>query len=210
MLMKVSLIEKQKNNKRCIIYIDGEFAFSASIEDLIKYSIKEEKEYDRDEIDDIIEKCEFSKAYERALIMLDKKDYLEIELIKKLKLLKYSDKTANMVIEKLKSFNLIDDDRYINRYINDCVNLKKFGRRKILNNLAQKGFNNIDVDYLSIDSEKEYQNALELAEKKLRLNHNEKNSKEKIYKYLLSKGYEYDTIKKVINKLFSSFDYIEA
>lgn len=210
MLMKVSLIEKQKNNKRCNIYIDGEFAFSASIEDLIKYSIKEEKEYDRDEIDDIIEKCEFSKAYERALIMLDKKDYLEIELIKKLKLLKYSDKTANMVIEKLKSFNLIDDDRYINRYINDCVNLKKFGRRKILNNLAQKGFNNIDVDYLSIDSEKEYQNALELAEKKLRLNHNEKNSKEKIYKYLLSKGYEYDTIKKVINKLFSSFDYIEA
>ena len=210
MLMKVSLIEKQKNNKRCNIYIDGEFTFSASIEDTIKYSINEGKEYDRDEIDDIIEKCEFSKAYERALIMLDKKDYLEIELIKKLKLLKYTDKTANMVIEKLKSFNLIDDDRYINRYINDCINLKKFGRRKILNNLAQKGLNNIDFDYINIDSEKEYQNALELAEKKLRLNNNEKNTKEKIYKYLLSKGYEYDTIRKVINKIFSSFDYIEA
>lgn len=210
MLMKVSSIEKQKNNKRCNVFIDGEYGFSASMEDIVKYSIEEGKEFDKDEIDGIIEKCELSKAYERALIMLDKKDYLEIELIKKLKLLKYTDKTIYMVIEKLKSFNFINDDRYIKRYINDCISLKKFGRRKILHNLAQKGLKSIDADNINIDSEIEYHNALELAEKKLKLFHNEKNPKEKIYKYLLSKGYEYDIIKMVITKLFNSFDYIEG
>lgn len=210
MLMKVSSIEKQKNNKRCNVFIDGEYVFSASMEDVIKYSIEEGKEFGRDEIDEIIEKCEFSKAYERALVMLDKKDYLEIELIKKLKLLKYTDKTISKVIEKLKSYDFIDDDRYIKRYINDCISLKKFGKRKILYNLAQKGLTNIDADSIYTNSEMEYHNALELAEKKLKLHHDEKNPKEKIYKYLLSKGYEYDTIKRVINKLFNSFDSIEA
>lgn len=200
--MKITGIVKQKRYDRCNILIDGSFRFSASMEEIIKYSLRENMEVDEDFLNKLIDECEVLKAYNYALYVLGCKDYTSSEIVKKLRQKEYSEETIDKIILKLKNYGMIDDEKYIDRYVNDCLNLKKYGSRKILFNLKSKGIQSDVINNTSISNEVQFSNAYMLAFKRSNILGENPNKKEKIFRYLLSKGYDYELISNVIREIF--------
>lgn len=101
------------------------------------------------------------------------------------------------IIEYLKTAGYINDKEYIGKLVNEYMNLKAMSIREIKNKVYQKGIYADDIeDYLSQNSEilEEYElnSAKKLAEKKRGLD------QEKLKKYLINKGFDTDTINKVL------------
>lgn len=200
--MVITQISVQKRNKeRWNIYIDGSFSFSASAEDIVKYGLKEGRKIDEDELPRLTEACEYTKAYNYALSILNIRDYTCSGLKKKLMDKGYSEETSNSVMEKLGLYGIIDDERYVTKFVNDCISLKKYGRNKIMYELQAKGIPDELKESINIDEELQYNNCLELGEKKLRQLQGKDKIKEKLYRYLVTKGYPYEMVVKVIDKL---------
>lgn len=200
--MVITQISAQKRNKeRWNIYIDSSFSFSASAEDIVRYGLKVGKKIDEDELRSLTEACEYTKAYNYALSLLNIKDYTCSALKKKLMAKGYSERTSDFVMEKLGLYGIIDDERYVKKYVNDCIRLKKYGVNKIKYELQAKGIPDELKESIKIDEELQYKNCLELGEKKLRHLQGKDKIKEKLYRHLVTKGYPYEMVIKVIDKL---------
>ena len=94
--------------------------------------------------------------------------------------------------------NYLNEERFTRSYVRGKFYIKKWGRNKIKVNLLQKGISEklIIKAYDEID-ERDYQDAIRDFIEKLVPTYKglkEYQKKQKIIKYLLSKGYEYDLI----------------
>lgn len=205
--MIITKIKKQRYNESGYnIYIDYKFCFSASSEDIIKYSIKEEKEIESEELESLIKKCEETKAYNYALNLLSIKDYTSMDIKNKLKLKQYSDKTIQSILARLELCEFINDENYIKKYIDYSLNIKKTGKNKIMYDLQKKGIRSSEIESIEIDEEILYSNAYNLALKKIKSINSNTKIEDKIFRYLLSKGYDFDLIKKVLRNIFNSIE----
>ncbi|MDR3047747.1 MAG: RecX family transcriptional regulator [Bacteroidales bacterium] len=102
----------------------------------------------------------------------------------------------NSIIEQLKDNDFIDENRLVTNYIHSKLFSASWGKMKIVNGLFQKGiatsviektFNQIDKDdYLEVLNK--------TAEKWLLLNENVPDQEAKLYRYLMSKGFEQHVI----------------
>lgn len=199
--MKIIGIQKLKDKELYLIKLDNDVTFISNLEDLIKYDIKEEKEYSLEEINQIIYNCEFSKAYNYSLYILGLKQYTTKEMINKLKKKGFSEQIIDTVVEKLKNYCLLDDEKYATKFIKDCLN-KKMGTRNIKYKLISKGIN-IDLSVECINEETIYNNAKSIALKKLKSLKADKNIKGKLYQFLIYKGYENEIIFKVLREILN-------
>lgn len=203
--MKITSLSVQKNNKeKYNVYIDGIYSFSAEAIDVIKYSVQVDKELNEAELNSLILTCEASKAFNYTLNLIDKRDYTSKEIEKKLFAKGYNQNTIILTINKLKSLDMINDNNYADRYIKDSMNIKKQGKKKIFYDLYQKGISKEDLSSFEIDSEQEYDNAYCLVQKKYQSIKDKPNVKEKLFRYLISKGYDYEVAKKAINDIVKS------
>lgn len=201
-ILKITSLNKQKNNEeRYNVFIDNEFSFSADIEDIIKNSLEVNTIMDETNLEALIEECEYTKAYKYSLNLLERKDYTSSGIRSKLKTKSFSDSTINNILQKLKDIGFINDNKFSSRYINDSLSFKRDGARKIAYNLKNKGISQDEINLIEIDPEIEYNNAYYLAEKKYKVLNNKINVKEKIFRYLVNKGYEFELSKKVINEI---------
>lgn len=127
----------------------------------------------------------------------------------------YEDRCSQQVREKLLTYKLpsaevesilatlveerfVDDARYVESFIRGKVNAKRWGRIKLKAALLQKRIapSLIDEKLQDIDNEKYMENLRYLIEKWKSLNREEE--RPKLYRYLLSKGYESNLIMKYI------------
>ncbi|KRQ87007.1 Regulatory protein RecX [Caloramator mitchellensis] len=199
--MKIVDIQKSKYNDYYIIKLDNQVSFTSTIEDLIKYDIKEGRNYTVDEINEIIYNCEFSRAYNYSLKILGIKRYTTKEVREKMINKGFSNDIVNKVIEKLTDYNLLDDEKYAIMFINDCLN-KKVGTRNIRLKLLNKGIK-VDLKEIDIDEDEIYKNAKTLALKKLRNIKDSKHIKGRLYNFLSYKGYESDLVLKVLREILN-------
>ncbi|SHE33944.1 MULTISPECIES: regulatory protein RecX [Caloramator] len=206
--MQITGIEKQKkNSERYNIYIDGTYSFSAELEDIIKYDIKIDRNISENELSILIQKCEINKGYRYALNLLNVKDYSKKEFIDKLKQKGYSEKSIDIIINKLEEYGLIDDFKYANKYVRKKINMNKLGKLRIINELKLKGVNNNIVEKINFDEDKMLNNAYNLAIKKLKGNKNENEDLTKVARFLYYKGYTNEEIKKVLKKIDKDIEW---
>jgi len=102
------------------------------------------------------------------------------------------------VIKFLKENRFLDDKRFVEAYVQGKVRIKKWGRQKIKAGLFQKRIDAklIQEGIYAFVSDEEYQLVLEsLIERKNRELSTEKNpqiKKQKLMRFLLSRGFQYD------------------
>ena len=125
----------------------------------------------------------------------------EKEVRQKCQKLQYTDEYIDEIIEYLSENDYINDKIYVGKYIQYVMRLKTSSIFEMKIDLLRRG---VDEDYIddyinkNIEELEEFekQSAMKLAKKK-----NSNSEIEKIKKYLMSKGYKYDSVSVAIDNL---------
>lgn len=132
----------------------------------------------------------------------------EKEVRQKCQKLQYTDEYVEEIIEYLSENNYINDKLYVEKYIQNTIRLKTSSIYEMKIDLLRRG---VDEDYIEeyinkrIEELEEYEqeSAIKLAKKK-----SASSELEKIKKYLMTKGYKYDSISLAIDNLNEMKDNI--
>jgi len=146
---------------------------------------------------------DLKKSYNYCIKLLSIKDRTSYEIITKLKQKNCTKEIIEETLAKLMDYGYINDAKYIENWVRDKSKQPGMSKRKIYYKLMQKGFKKDLLDSLfeeiNID---DYDTALACGEKKLKSLKGDIGAiKNKLYAYLLSKGYERDICNKVIRAL---------
>ena len=206
----ITKIESQKKrDDRVNIYIDEKFFMAIYKELVFTFNLKKGQEIDPNNLKGILDDEMYMKAKNKALSILSKASQSEKQIRQKLAK-DYEEDTIERVIEFLQKYKFVDDEDLASRIVNTNVNLNKYGKNKIKQNLYNKGIDKsiIETAIDDIDTDKEFENALYLGKKRYdRLkNEDPREAYQKIGNHLAYKGFNYDIIKKVLNKLFNDVD----
>lgn len=211
---KITNVEVQKKNKnRVNVYIDEEFAFGCDAEIVYKYGIKKNNQVDAKQLMEIMEEENFIKCKTAALRIIERTYKTEKEIIDKLREKGYDEKSINRTIDFMEEYNLINDRKYTEMYLKDKIKVQ--GINKIKYTLLRKGVCEevIKDKITSISRDDEKEVALKLAQKKYSQITNREQDKykisQKLYRFLASKGYDYDCINDVIKKVINIDSFME-
>lgn len=207
----ITKIESQKkNSERVNIYVDDEFFMAVFTELIYTFNLKKGMEIDQENLTYILKEEMYIKAKNKALNILSKADQSEKKIREKLSS-EFEEDTIDIVIEFLLKNKFIDDDLLAQKIVNTNINLNKCGRNKIKQNLYNKGIANESINEAisEIDKNIEFENAMYLAKKRYERVKNEDRRKiyQKISQHLAYKGFDYDIIKMVLNKLLNFDEY---
>lgn len=199
-MQKITGIEPQKRKGRYNIFLDGDFAFGADKETIYTFGLRKNDELTENKINEIKEYDEFNFGKKIAYRFLNYKPRTEKEIIKKLKEYKISVKSTEKIISALKDLKYIDDNQFAKLYLEEKLANNPKGKRLIAIKLAEKGINKevignvIDSQY---NEENEIKKAKELLQKYLKKVRakSETDKKQKCFRYLLSKGFDYEIVK---------------
>lgn len=120
------------------VYIDGEYAMKLDTGALKENGISVGTQLDDDMLRELIEKCEYRRAKERALWLLSGRDYSRRQLFDKLRA-EVSADTAEEVCERMEELGLVNDESYARRLAHDLFHLKKLSARGVIYKLMEKG-----------------------------------------------------------------------
>lgn len=205
--MKITLIEPQKKKGRYNIYIDGQFSFGIYEDTLVKFGLRKNDELSENKIKEIRDYDEINFGKKVAYKYLSYKPRSEKELRDKLIKSKISSKNVNKIIKFFKEHNFINDEIYVKSLIDSKISKKPVGKKLLENKLRQKGISKDLIDSaidLYIDDNREEENALILLEKYIKKinKYPSDKQKQKAFRYLLSRGFEYEVVSSVIQKFF--------
>ncbi len=188
--MHITKLEYQKKNpNRVNVYVDGKFAVGIGVNDVIKLGIFNNQEITQGELTKIIEQSDFGKAFNSAINFISFRPRSEWEVRQRLKLKKYEN--IDEVVVKLKEIGQIDDDKFAQWWTEQRSTFRPKGGRLLNLELQRKGVK------VKIKLENETELAMKAIKKKLPM------EKEKIYRYLVGRGFDYDTIGEVIEKVMA-------
>lgn len=206
---KITNISVQKKNKnRCNIYIDNIFVFGVSNELIYKENLKIGMIIDEEKLKKIAYEENLINCKETALKIIERSYKTKKEMIKKLLEKGYALEEINETLKFLEKYNFINDESYAKAFINDRT--KTQGKQKIKYALKNKGISDeiIEEELSKLDMEKEKENANILALKKynilIKRESDKYKLKEKIIRFLISRGYNYEVAKDAVNEMLKS------
>lgn len=221
---KVTQVEPQKrHSNRFNIYLDGEFAFGADEDLVVEQRLVVGKEISKENLDKLLYEAQVGKLMERIYTLFNLRLRSEKEVRDYLKRLNFkrrvkdqeevSLKAMDLVIDKLKRKNLIDDEVFAKAWVE--ARSKKKGPRAIQAELFKKGIAKeiIEVETRGQLSDKsQQQTAAMILERKLKAWKNlpALELKKKAIEFLLRRGFDYslsrDLVDKRIKKEYNNFE----
>ena len=205
----ITKIEEGKRNKeRVNIYIDNEYAFSVSKEILYKENLKVDDTVNIEDLREIVKKDNYIKCKNSALRIVERSYKSERELKDKLLLKGYDKDSIEKTMEFLKEYNFLSDNNYTKMYVKDKSKFQ--GKNRIKFDLYRKGIDEeiIQEELSSIDEEDEREVAYNLVLKKYNVISKRESDKyklsQKLYRYIVSKGYSYDIASYAIKKVLEN------
>lgn len=211
--MIVTKIERQKRNPhRVNIFLDNEFKFGIHEATLTKFGLRNGDELDQKTIETISIQEEYHLAHTKALHLISRRLRTERELQLKLLEKEFHPKAIDLVTEELRKSGLVDDSRFARAFIHDIQLRKPAGPRFIQQQLQRKGvpptiIRTVLHEHFEVESTQKL--ALKAAST---LAHRLKTSRKKIEplkqrqritQFLLRRGFDWQTINAVVQKLFS-------
>lgn len=190
--MTITEISPQKKREnRVNVSIDGNYYCSLDIITVMRYKLKTGIELMPEELSEIIFSDQKEKAMAYGFDYAASSVKTERQIKEKLVSKGYHKDIITYVINKLKEYGYIDDKAYASLYTEYRKSGK--GRKLIEYELRMKG-----IDYeCDISEEEEEENCRNVC---LKYNKNKEFDYNKTARYLYSKGFSYDTIKRVVEE----------
>ena len=164
--------------------------------ELFRYGIKEQTELSGEDFEEIC-KILLKRGKLRAMHLLEKMDYTEFQIRQKLKENAYPQEIIEGVVEFLLEHRYLDDERYLENYLNYHGN--RLSKMQLKQKLRQKGISSERIDLALENMEGTDESTLiqELMRKrKYDPSEADEKAKQKMIRYLLGRGFSYDEIRK--------------
>ena len=192
------------DKKKFIISFDNDEEIKISEDTLVNFGLYKGQEVE----EEFVENLKFEDEKTEALLLSYKflqRNKTKKQLVDHLYKNKIQREIIDIILPILEEKKYLNDEDYARRYLNDALNIKKYGKNKTRYMLMSKGIerNVIDKVMENYDYELEYMNALELVEK--RISKDESDPK-KIYSaknYLQGRGFEFEIINFTVDDYLS-------
>lgn len=206
--MQITDLASQKNNpKRFNLFLDGKFVLGLDVETVVKKDLKigqilTEKEWEKLS-SEVLEETFFANA----LNFLSFRPRSEKEIKDHFRKKKIDDKKLSELVNKLKEKGLIDEEKFCEWWVEQRQTFRPKGRRMLEQELWQKGIHRDIINKVLhkakiAESEKEI--CLTLAQKWLAKHHlslKEPKDKERLFRHLASRGFDFETIQNSVDTL---------
>lgn len=200
--MIIESIDYSDKYNLVILSISGEdFNISYDLYNDLQLNIDDELDFDV--YKEILSEDEFNRAKNFALGKISHAQKTSFEIEKILKDNNFSNESIQRTIDFLNEYGILNDELFVKSYVSDKHNISRWSKNKIRYYLkAKKISDELIEEYLEIiNDEQEYEKAYNFALKKAKNTFNIEN-KQKVYRYLAGKGFEYDIINKVVSEIF--------
>lgn len=192
-------IQPQVNsNSRFSVFIDGEFAFGISDFDLYTLKLSKGDEITEGKMAEIESIIDIDKCKNYAIDLVARKMYTEKEIRTKCKFKEFSQTAIDSVVDILKEYGYINDEAYAAIYCEHYM--QKYGVNKIKFELKNKGVSSEIIEN-AVSGIKNDDTLEELIRKRVSGKELDVKEYSKTVRYFLSKGFEYDAIASVLNKM---------
>ncbi len=204
--MKISRIYKE-NSKRVVIEFEDGNSLSVFKDIIYNFSLRKFDDIEEKLFNEIRDKQFFLEIKEKALSLLARRAHSKYELKQKLFQKKFEKEKIETVLNTLESDGYINDFEFAKLFINERIAKGKSGPIKIKSELMGKGIKREVIDEvlkIFFPSEENEDAAFSIAEKKIsqlkKRNLDERIIKQKLYSFLLSRGFSFEVAKQVSEK----------
>ena len=187
-----------KDKRRCNIYIDGRFCCGLTLEATVKNRLKVGQIVPPERLAEIQLESEKNTAFDKALTHLSATRKTEKQIRAFLADKGYLSAVADHVVEKLRSYNFLNDGEYAEAYVESAA--KRKGERLIRMELRGKGVSDEEIDAALENraEDAEISAATEILQKYMRGKACDTQTLQKAYRYLMGKGFDYETAKEAL------------
>ena len=194
-----AILPQVKDKTRCNIYLDGRFCCGLTLETVVKNRLKVGCTVTESFLAEIQLESEKNTAFDKALTHLSATRKTEKQIRTYLAGKGYLPAVVEHVLEKLRSYNFVNDGEYAEAYVEHAA--KRKGGRMIRMELRGKGITDEEIDSAlsAVDEETEIAAATEILRKYMRGKEADKETLQKAYRYLMGKGFSYDIAKSALS-----------
>lgn len=209
--MRIVSIEKAHRGGKFKVCFDEEGELLLSKEVIVDFGLRRNDEISSERMQQIQDAQSYQDTYIAAMRLLNYQMRTTAELRQRLHMKEFPPGAINRVLDKLTNLGLVDDVRFAEAFIASKVASKPIGKRELERKLREKGVSKETASQaLSAVSNDETQIefALQAAEIKIRSlkRYELKKRREKLVAFLARRGFDWDVIRKVVQKMFDG-DY---
>ena len=187
-----------KNPNRANVFIDGKFAFSLDVIQIVDYKLKVGQELSETEYAELKNASEFGKLYQKTLEWTLSRPHSEKEvndyLYKKIYEKKLDKKYIDLITEKLKSKNYIDDASFAEYYMENRFVKKGISKKRLRLELVKKGVASEIIDGV-LDKRNDEEEIKKIIAKK-----RAKYDDEKLINYLCRQGFPFELAQSLVRE----------
>ncbi|MBP3704548.1 MAG: regulatory protein RecX [Clostridia bacterium] len=121
------------------LFIDGEPAVKVDTETLLRSGLSAGDEIDDMDLKKLIEDSADHRAHEKALYLLEHRAHSKKELAAKIARTEFDREAAMRAAERMEELGLVDDEQYARRLTQELFERKKYGVRRVKQELQHKG-----------------------------------------------------------------------
>ena len=199
--MKITF--KQGKGNKLHIMVDGEYLMTSNTDFVALSGIKNNSEITEEELADFQEAVNSNRAFNKAADLLSRRDHSSKELLQKLRQKGYSE-GAEKAVERLSDLGYIDDRRFAERYADELRRIKKYGKRRIKDELYRKGIDSEIIDEIVSEMEFDNDELVSIIERKYMRNLGDEKGVRKTIAALTRMGYSFSEIREALNAVSNS------
>lgn len=203
------ITHKKGSGDKIHISVDGEYAFTVDEVFFHSLCINEKREYSADELNEFMEKAGERRAYNCAVSLLSRRDHTVKEIRDKLMHKGYG-QYADSATEKLSEQGYLSDERFAYMYARELINLKNYGKKRIVQELIRKGVSRDIIDDVLSEAEIPDDRLRELIERKYMRYLDTEKGVQKTVNALLRLGYSYAEIRDVLREIAENEELFEV
>ena len=194
--MKITDIRPRRKGLSAV-YIDGEYALSLDTQTLLEHRIDIGREFDDEELHDLIESSNERRAKEKALWLISYRSHSKKELRDKIS--RTCDRqSAEKAVERMEELGLVNDRDYAERCAQTLIFTKHMSKRGAAMELRRKGIESEIIDEvlgdIEVDEREQIQAVIERKYPKI----GDEKIRRRAVAALQRLGYGWDDIKAVI------------
>lgn len=196
--------KQQKGTGKYNVFIDWEYAFALSLQDIEYFKIKEGYTIPEETYEFIQKNLVYIKAQDTALYYIGYKMRTEQEVRKKLSNKEFSDTVVDDIMTFLNKYRYVDDKEYAEKYVKDRKRSNPRSVTVLKQELQNKGIaEEICLEALEEEEVDEKQGVSYWIQKKTKGGTVPVDEKKKmqLYNFLQRKGYHYSLIKEAMREL---------